>query len=110
VGPRITRELELDDLGRIAESQIDGMQFQPVPMEPGDVIIFDGLLPHKSNSNCSDSLRRALFLTFNRKKEGERRAEYFKKKCQLFPPEDQRVPGRDYRKIGQQFNLGNPFV
>jgi 2-aminoethylphosphonate dioxygenase len=110
LGPRITRELELDDKGQIIAAEIAGMQFEPVPVRSGDAIVFDGLVPHRSAPNHSGAARRALFLTFNARKQGDKRIEYYQAKRRLFPPQDQREADLDYRKIGRQFNLGNPFV
>jgi ectoine hydroxylase-related dioxygenase (phytanoyl-CoA dioxygenase family) len=110
IGLRTTREFKKDGLGEIKASEIKGLEFQPVPVMPGDVIIFDDLAPHLSRPNQSDCARRAMFLTFNRKKDGDKRSEYFALKNKLFPPEDQRSPDRDYRKLGKQFSRGNPFL
>jgi 2-aminoethylphosphonate dioxygenase len=110
LGPRIRRELELDDDGQIIAAEIADIRFEPVPVRSGDAIVFDGLVPHRSASNHSDASRRALFLTFNPRNQGDKRTEYYQAKRQLFPPQDQREADRDYRKTGRQFNLGNPFV
>jgi 2-aminoethylphosphonate dioxygenase len=110
IGPRITRQLEIDDAGQIKASEIADLRFEPVPVRPGDAIVFDGLVPHRSSPNTSGSPRRALFLTFNPRAQGDRRSAYYQAKQQVFPPEDQREAGRDYRKSGGQFNLGNPFL
>jgi 2-aminoethylphosphonate dioxygenase len=110
VGPRITRELELDDAGQIKPAEIANLRFEPAPLRSGDAIVFDGLIPHRSAPNASGSARRALFLTFNPKKQGDKRAAYYEAKGRSFPPEDQRDAGHDYRKNAGQFNLGNPFV
>jgi hypothetical protein len=109
-GTRITRELGLDANGDILTSELNGITFEPVPIRSGDLIVFDGLVPHRSKRNESRTPRRAVFLTFNRKKEGDERSRYYDMKKQFFPPENQRVPGLDYQRLGKQFNLGNPFV
>lgn len=109
-GPRVTRELELDETGQVAPQELVNLRFEPAPIRSGDIVVFDGLTPHRSAPNSSGSARRALFLTFNPKQQGEKRAAYYEAKRQFFPPEDQREAGRDYRKTGGQFNLGNPFV
>jgi len=109
-GPRVTGELELDETGQIMAPQLANLRFDPAPIRSGDIVVFDGLVPHRSAPNSSGSARRALFLTFNPRKQGEKRATYYEAKRQFFPPEDQREAGRDYRKSGGQFNLGNPFV
>ena len=110
VGPRITRELELDRDGQIVASQLEQIDFQPVPVQAGDAIVFDGLVPHRSAPNHSGLPRRAVFLTFNPRKQGDKRTEYYQAKRRLFPPENQRQADLDYHNVGRQFNLGNPFV
>src|SRR5438034_1164515 len=40
---------------------------------------------------------------------GDRRAAYYARKRDCFPPEYERQPGVDYAARGRQFNLGNPF-
>jgi hypothetical protein len=109
-GPRVQRELELDEAGQVTAAELGNLRFEPAPIRSGDAIVFNGLVPHRSAANHSGSPRRALFLTFNPKKQGDKRAEYYEAKRRFFPPEDQREAGRDYRKTGGQFNLGNPFV
>lgn len=49
----------------------DNFKFIPLYLEPGDVVYFDGYLPHRSLSNRSDASRKAFFLFFNRAEEGE---------------------------------------
>jgi|SRR5262245_26557798 len=110
VGTRVERPLALDDRGQIVPSELEGLVFQPLEAAPGDVALFDGLVPHRSATNCTSHPRRALFLTFNSRSEGDRREEYFRAKKTYFPPEKDRASGVDYHARGRQFNLGNPFV
>ena len=109
-GPRVTRELELDEAGHIAGAELANLRFEPVPIRAGEIVVFDGLVPHRSAPNGSGAARRALFLTFNPRTQGEKREAYYEAKRQFFPPEGQREAGTDYRRTGGQFNLGNPFV
>jgi hypothetical protein len=41
------------------------MVFQHICANPGDVLLFNGYLPHRSDQNNSDKNRRAVFLTYN---------------------------------------------
>jgi ectoine hydroxylase-related dioxygenase (phytanoyl-CoA dioxygenase family) len=45
---------------RIRESCYDSAEITPLPMEPGQVLFFDPLLPHRSSANSSDRWRRAF--------------------------------------------------
>jgi 2-aminoethylphosphonate dioxygenase len=95
--------------GTIRKDVIESLQWSPVTMEPGDVLFFDSFIPHGSAPNRSQAPRRALYVTYNRKSEGDYRAEYFAQKRLAFPPECERVPGRDYSQGAGVFNLGNPI-
>ncbi len=56
--------------------------------EPGDIIFFDSYVPHGSPSNKSDKSRRNLFLTFNRKSDGNLKEKYYHDKWITYPPND----------------------
>ena len=48
--------------------------------EPGDVLFFDALTPHRSGPNNSPGSRRVLYLTYNRLSEGDHSRAYFRDK------------------------------
>ena len=54
--------------------------------DPGDVIFFDSFVPHGSPPNTGDKSRRNIFLTFNRKSGGDKRAQYYKDKWSNYAP------------------------
>ncbi|HKA91475.1 MAG TPA: phytanoyl-CoA dioxygenase family protein [Haliangiales bacterium] len=85
------------------------LPWRPLELAAGDVALFDSYLPHRSRSNRSAQSRRALYVTYNRRSEGERREEYFAHKRASFPPECERVAGVDYRASEALYNLGNPI-
>jgi len=58
--------------------------WMPVLVEPGDVVLFDSFLPHRSCANTSDRWRRSAYLTYNRRIEGDFHAAYYRKKLQAF--------------------------
>ncbi|MBV9549262.1 MAG: phytanoyl-CoA dioxygenase family protein [Alphaproteobacteria bacterium] len=68
-----------------------------IPTEPGDVIFFDSFVAHASDLNRSDHQRRILYLTYNCLADGDHRAKYFHDKRLNFPPDVERIPGREYR-------------
>jgi len=84
------------------------MTWEPIPTEPGDLLFFDSFLPHRSGPNRTDSPRRALYITYNKAAEGSRRDAYYREKRAVFPPDVERVQGRDYSATGV-FNVGNPI-
>jgi ectoine hydroxylase-related dioxygenase (phytanoyl-CoA dioxygenase family) len=72
-------------------------------------VLFDSYLPHRSGPNRSHAPRRALYVTYNRASEGDRRDEYFALKRASFPPECERAPGAALSEASRIFNLGNPI-
>jgi ectoine hydroxylase-related dioxygenase (phytanoyl-CoA dioxygenase family) len=95
--------------GTLKPEVMAAMRIEPLLASPGDVILFDAWVPHRSGPNRSSGPRRSYYLTFNPASAGDHRAEYYARKRELFPPECERRPGVDYAALGRQFNLGNPF-
>jgi ectoine hydroxylase-related dioxygenase (phytanoyl-CoA dioxygenase family) len=56
------------------------LSWQPVLMQPTDLLLFDSFLPHRSEENRSASSRRAMFLTFNPTREGDWYERYYEEK------------------------------
>ena len=95
--------------GTLRDGVIEGMDLETLLAQPGDVIAFDAWVPHRSGPNRSATPRRSFYLTYNPVSAGDRRAAYYSRKRECFPPEYEREPGIDYAARGRQFNLGNPF-
>jgi len=55
-----------------------------VLVEPGDIVLFDSFLPHRSFTNTSDRWRRSAYLTYNLASEGDFHAAYYRKKLLAF--------------------------
>ena len=66
--------------GAIPETWCNEQEWVPVETRPGDIVFFDGLAPHRSNTNESDRSRRAMYLTYNPRSEGDLRAAYYEDK------------------------------
>ncbi|HVW69338.1 MAG TPA: phytanoyl-CoA dioxygenase family protein [Steroidobacteraceae bacterium] len=73
-----------------------GLDLQPVPTAPGDVIFFDSYVPHASKENRTGTPRRILYLTYNLASHGDQRARYFADKHASFPPDVDRDRGKQY--------------
>lgn len=96
--------------GTLRDDVVAGLDWHALPTQPGDVVLFDSYVPHRSGPNRSAGPRRALYVTYNRASEGDRRAEYFALKRRAFPPECERVPGAPLDdEAARIFNLGNPI-
>jgi 2-aminoethylphosphonate dioxygenase len=95
--------------GTVRADALAGLATTPLLAVPGDVIVFDAWVPHWSGRNESTAPRRAYYMTFNPRSDGDHRAAYYERKRECFPPEYERQPGVDYATLGAQFNLANPF-
>ena len=73
-----------------------GLELQPVPTQPGDVIFFDSFVPHASKPNLTNQPRRILYLTYNLASHGDQRARYFADKHASFPPDVDRDREKTY--------------
>ncbi len=81
----------------LTPEQLVGIDFIGFPMQPGDVAFFDCYTPHRSAPNRTAQPRRNLYLTYNRAADGDHREQYFADKRRSFPPDNERLPGVDYR-------------
>jgi 2-aminoethylphosphonate dioxygenase len=70
---------------------LDGMEFEMVPTEIGDVLFFDHFTPHQSKANMSNKPRSNIYLTYNLFSEGDYRKKYLDKKRHDFPPDNERT-------------------
>jgi len=80
----------------LSEAEMEGMEFVPVPTEPGDLIFFDCYAPHASEPNLSDRTRRLYYATYNRLGAGDHMARYYADKHKNYPPDIDRDPSREY--------------
>ncbi len=74
--------IELDDedyvLGADGEQgQRQRLKFDSIECKGGDIAVFNGYAPHRSSANTSPFPRRAVFLTYNPKREGEFHRMYY---------------------------------
>ncbi len=98
--------LEMNDDLTLTTEVADQLKWQSVETDPGDLVLFDSYLPHRSGSNISNQSRRALFATYNRLIDGSWRDKYYSEKRLTFPPDVEKKPGITYN--GGVFNVGNP--
>ena len=86
--------------GLIGESwkplEEDALEYVPVPTAPGDAVFFDSYTPHRSGPNNTSSARRVLYVTYNRLSEGDHRRKYYDDKRKSYPPDCERIPGKEY--------------
>lgn len=80
----------------LTEVDTNGMDFRPYPTTPGDVVFFDSFTPHASDPNNTSQPRRVLYVTYNKRAEGDHRVAYYADKRKNYPPDCEREPGKKY--------------
>jgi 2-aminoethylphosphonate dioxygenase len=80
----------------LSEADMEGMVFESVPTQPGDVVFFDCFAPHRSEPNRTDTMRRIYYATYNRASAGAHMEQYYADKFANYPPDIDRDPNRDY--------------
>jgi len=90
----------------LSDEVVGRFEWKSIETIPGDLVLFDSYVPHRSAANVSDVPRRALYATYNKATDGEFRERYFAEKRQAFPPDAERQAGAQYD--AGVFNVGNP--
>ncbi|MGQ0658040.1 MAG: phytanoyl-CoA dioxygenase family protein [Chromatiales bacterium] len=80
----------------LTDEDMQGMQLEPCPTRPGDVVFFDSYAPHASGPNLTDQRRRLLYITYGKRAEGDRREQYYADKRKSYPPDCEREQGKQY--------------
>ena len=102
--------LPTDARGRIEPATADRLDWQPVPLEPGDLLFFDSYTPHYSDTNTTTRSRRAAYLTYNAASLGDHRDRYYADKRAEFARAGGDFDGERVRiSISDDF-LGRPVT
>ena len=105
-----SREIFHDEETKFIPQELsDSWDWTPILCGRGDILVFDAFVPHYSEINKTNNNRRIYYFTYNKTSEGEHRQDYFDRKREVFPQDVDKIPGKDYSKIGIKYNLGNPI-
>lgn len=80
----------------LTDEDMADMDFVYYPTQPGDIVFFDCYTPHASEPNYSNQTRRLYFATYNKLSEGDHLEKYYADKYKSFPPDIDRIPGKEY--------------
>lgn len=100
---------EYDNGSGISDDITRTMKWEHILAKRSDIVIFDSFVPHKSEKNITDSSRRIYYFTFNKACDGDYYDEYFMKKRAEFPPDIEKIPGKNYNN-NSKYNLANPIT
>jgi ectoine hydroxylase-related dioxygenase (phytanoyl-CoA dioxygenase family) len=65
--------------GAIPQHVAESLVFESLPCKGGTIVVFDGHVPHRSSSNTSAFARRAVFLTYNPRAQGDFHDLYYQR-------------------------------
>ncbi len=80
----------------LTDEDMSNMGFIHCPTKPGDIVFFDCYTPHASEPNLTNSTRRLYFATYNKLSEGDHLEKYYADKYKTFPPDIDRIKGKEY--------------
>jgi|TARA_B100002052_G_scaffold96580_1_gene89196 ectoine hydroxylase-related dioxygenase (phytanoyl-CoA dioxygenase family) len=76
--------------------RLEELDLQSIETISGDIILFNSYVPHGSEANKSTNRRCNIYITYNKKADGDHREQYFSEKRESFPPNNERDPSKDY--------------
>ena len=80
----------------LTDDDMANMEFIHCPTKPGDIAFFDCYTPHASEPNMTNTTRRLYFATYNKLSEGDHLQQYYADKYKSFPPDIDRIEGKEY--------------
>lgn len=96
--------------GGLTEEAENKLNWESVPLEVGDILIFSSWIPHRSGDNKTNQPRRSLYVTYNGQSDGSFRDQYYIDKRKRFPQECEREQGKDYSEGAKLYNLATPIT
>ncbi len=69
--------INIDEKGCIDSLTAEKFVWEKIPLKKGGAVFFDSFVPHRSSTNKSSRPRRALYVTYNAKTEGDLRKDYY---------------------------------
>ena len=77
-------------------SQLKKPKFEKIELESGDAVFFNAYIPHRSGKNKSNQKRSQIYLTYNKKRDGNFRNIYLDEKRINYPPNNERNDSNTY--------------
>lgn len=103
--------VELADVGRISQTWEDAQDWVPVELATGDLLIFGSHLAHRSAPNKTEKSRSSVYATYHKVSDGtDLRKRYYRDRRENFPPDHERIPGKDYGAGVKRYAFAAPFT
>ena len=82
----------------------------PVELAPGELLVFGSYLAHRSGANTSDKDRKAIYATYNCKREGDLHDDYYRDRAKEWPATHMRKEGEKYETGSLRYGFGSPML
>ncbi|KAK4499299.1 hypothetical protein PRZ48_009812 [Zasmidium cellare] len=103
--------VELAEGGRISKEWETFQDWTPVVLDSGDLLVFGSHLAHRSAANKTDKARASVYATYHTKTDGtDLRSRYYVDRRANFPPDHERIPGKDYGAGVKRYAFAAPFT
>jgi hypothetical protein len=103
--------VELAEGGRIAPAWEESHDWIPVELDACDLLIFGSHLAHRSAPNKTSKARSSVYATYHCASDGpDLRERYYVDRRENFPPDHERVPGKDYGAGVKRYAFAAPFT
>jgi len=97
--------------GSITDEFVASQIWEPVVLEPGDVLFFSLHIPHRSGPNRTTGSRRAVYITYAGRSSAteQDKIKYYEDYRKLLPPAGEQQQGSDYSRGHALYNWATPF-
>jgi len=104
-------KVDLAEGGRIDPAWEANHNWVPVELDSGDLLIFGSHLAHRSASNKTGKPRSSVYATYHCVSDGrDLKERYYIDRRENFPPDHERVPGKDYGAGVKRYAFAAPFT
>ena len=94
----------------IEGSWVNEQKWVPVELSPGELLVFGSYLAHRSGPNNSNKDRKAIYATYNCKREGDLHDEYYADRMVNWPATHMREAGEKYEQGAMRYAYGSPML
>lgn len=89
---------------------VAAQRWRPVELAPGELLVFGSYLAHRSGPNTSAKDRKAIYATYNCKREGDLHDNYYKDRAKEWPATHMRKEGEKYETGSLRYGFGSPML
>ena len=91
-----SKKLITKKMSALTPNKLKKPKFEKFELDIGDIVFFNSYVPHRSKSNFSNKGRSQIYLTYNKKVDGNFRKKYYEEKRLSFPPNNERLKNKKY--------------